>query len=85
MKNSADLRRPPGVVIRPVGLRTLLRDPDRSPHPIGRRPEADKSALYPLRPQTSPGSEASSRFVSWPAQSPETSQELSQISESWFR
>ena len=35
MKNSAGLCRPPSAVIRPVGLRTLLRDPDRSAHPIG--------------------------------------------------
>lgn len=44
MKNSAGLHRPPGVVIRPVGLRTLLRDPDRCPHPIGTWCEADKFA-----------------------------------------
>jgi hypothetical protein len=64
MKNSADLYRPPGVLIRPVGLRTLLRDPDRSPHPIGTWCEADKSVLVAVSLQIGHGSEASSRFVS---------------------
>jgi hypothetical protein len=64
MKNSAGLHRLPGVVIRPVGLRTLLRDPDRSAHPIGTWCEADKSALGAACLQIGHGSEASSRFVS---------------------
>jgi hypothetical protein len=64
MKNSADLYRPPGVLIRPVGPRTLLRNPDRSPHPIGTWCEADKSVLVAASLQIGHGSEASSRFIS---------------------
>gem|GEM_PF-6817496 len=34
------------VFIRPTGLRTLLRDPDRYTYPIGPPPHVDKSPFY---------------------------------------